>query len=329
MMESVNIYQYPTQVILFSENQSFGDSIAFSLAHTRRIKTFRDPRALALWIENNIGYPDPMQVRIEANRPGPRRYFSVETDRIYSRAFDKGRFAVPAVLVVTNDNDKIDGLTLCRQLADFPIKKILLLNKFRDFDAIDALNEGIIDQCIGASDRDILNDLEIAIKNMEMRHFQEKSIVPLQILTKSGFNFLSDKKFARLIEEVITENSFAEYYWFDHTNGILFVNPNGECKLMVIETEASMINHLEDAQDAGAPRALREALRDFRLIPLFVDGDERSSPQYDKWESYCRPAQRCETTQPIFWALFEFPKKYSPGEIYSFNEHLQSIAEPL
>jgi hypothetical protein len=324
MNDTVNTFQSPTEVLFFSQSKSLGESIAFSLAHTRRVKTFSEAKLLIDWVDNHSDQITPFHIRPVAEMPGPDRYFSANTNRIYHRVFDRHRFSAPAVIVIGMDVDAETTLQLCRQLSVFSIKKILLIDKFRDFDLMYAFNEKLIDHCLLGSGQTDFRELEIAIKNMELQYFREQSGFSQEILTKAGISYLTDDAFVDLIESLISENAFVEQYWFDCPNGILFVDCDGNCKLMVIETEVSMFAHLDNAQDAGAPMDLLEALRNFRMIPFFFEGDGNFSALHANWQSYCRPAQLCNARQKLFWALFDLPEKYRPNEIYSFNEHLQS-----
>jgi len=324
MTDSVCLYQHPTQVIFFSESHALCDSVTFAFSHIRRIKAFTNSKDAIAWLDGCMVPGSDIQIRSEMNALGPRRHFSVETDRIYYGVFDKNRFVAPAVIIVAKDNEKTDGVTFCRQLVDYPIKKVLLLNKFRDFDPTEAFNEGLIDQCIRSLDSAIFTDLEIAIKNMELQYFKEQSKFVGKLLTKGGLNFLSDETFVQLVESLISEHAFVEQYWFDDPNGILFVDADGKCKLMVTKTEANLIRDLEDAEDSGAPVELQDAIRDYRIIPFFPDQAGGRSSQFENWEEYCQPAQRSGGRQPIYWALFDLPQKYLPSDIYSFQRHLET-----
>jgi CheY-like chemotaxis protein len=236
---------------------------------------------------------------------------------------NKQRFDIPAVLVVDYAMPQMNGVELCEALQNIPCKKILLTGQADEKVAVDAFNNKLIDQYIKKNDPIALNRLELAINSLKKGFFTEQTSTLKDLLTRHTYTFLADAAIAALVEQLYQDYGFVEHYLFPNPSGILFIDVNGKAKLMVVETEASLMAHYEMAQHQNAPLELLTALKTHQLIPFFSDSDGiYDSSMHEKWMIYCKPSQICIGTQNYYWAIFEFPAHYLDGDIYSYREFL-------
>jgi hypothetical protein len=193
-----------------------------------------------------------------------------------------------------------------------------------------AFNRKLIDCFIKKNDPDALNHLEAEIIELQKDFFNGQTNTLKDLLSRHSYAFLGDPVIEALAANLRDRFRFVEYYLFPNPAGILFFDIHGKATLMVIETAASLISHLEIAQDQGASPELLTALRELRLVPFFFDtgGMYRDAVGHD-WLSYCLPPQVCRGLQEYYWALFDLPPHYLPGPVYSYAEFLRDQAAGL
>lgn len=323
------IYQHPVLVVLIDDNQSYLDSVTFQLDSRLICKTFTDTKVAINWIKGayqhcvsdaahpiHVGYDDETSCL-------ERRNASINLNEIYYAVLNKQRFDIPAVVVVDYAMPQMNGVELCEALQNIPCKKILLTGQADEKVAVDAFNNKLIDQFIKKNDPIAISRLELAINSLKKVFFSEQTSTLKDLLTRHTYAFLADAAIAELVEQLYQYHGFIEHYLFPNPSGILFIDVNGKAKLMVVETEASLMAHYEMAQHQNAPPELLESLKKHLLIPFFSDSDGVYDGSINnKWMSYCRPSQLCKGTQNYYWAIFEFPSHYLHGDIYSYANFL-------
>ncbi len=323
------IYQHPVLVVLIDDNKSYLESVTFQLDSKLMFKTFTDTETAINWIKDacqqyqadttypiHVGYDDETS-SLE------RRNAAIDLNEIYCIALNKQRFALPAVIVVDYAMPQMNGVELCEAIENMPCKKILLTGQADEKVAVDAFNNKLIDQFIKKNDPIALDRLELAINTLKTVFFTEQTHTLKDLLTRHSYAFLADAAIASLVEQIYEEHGFIEHYLFPNPCGILFIDMNGKAKLLVVETEASLMAHYEMAQLQNAPAELLAALKTRQFIPFFSDSDGiYDSSINDNWLEYCMPAQICMGSQNYYWSFFEFPTHYLHGNVYSYRQYL-------
>jgi hypothetical protein len=163
----------------------------------------------------------------------------------------------------------------------------------------------------------------LEITTLERAYFVERSGTLKDLLVKDAYSFLSDAVFATLVNELMREHGFVEHYLFPHPTGMLFLDANGKATLMVVETKASLISHLECAQDYAAPAELLKALRNETVVPFFWKSGGMYTEQSLDWQAHCKPAHICSGREDYFWAMFDLPKALLNGPVYPYKQFLR------
>lgn len=323
------IYQHPVLVVLIDDSQSYLDSVTFQLDSSLICKTFTDIQTAIDWIKGAYQHyqadaTHPIHVSYDDETLClERRNAAIDLNEIYYAVLNKQRFDIPAVLVVDYAMPQMNGVELCEVLQHIPCKKILLTGQADEKVAVDAFNNKLIDQYIKKNDPIAFNRLELAINTLKKGFFTEQTSTLKDLLTRHTYTFLADAAIAALVEQLYQDYGFVEHYLFPNPSGILFIDVNGKAKLMVIETEVSLMAHYEMAQHQNAPLELLTALKTHQLVPFFSDSNGvYDSSMYTKWMIYCKPSQICMGTQNYYWSIFEFPEHYLDGDIYSYAEFL-------
>lgn len=327
MDKFLSVYQYPTLTVLVDDSRSFLDSLDFQLNPQMARKVFSDTQAALDWLHHAYRHADINPVHASSHEQSEffeRHSTSYDLGRIYRNVLNRKRFDIPTVLVIDYAMPQMDGMEFCRAVQDFPCKKILLTGQADEKIAIEAFNKKLIDRYIKKNAPDSLNHLEAEIMALQQDFFMEQTAPLSNLLSREYYAFLSDPAMSALVRQLCSRYRFVEYHLFPHPTGILFLDVLGKATLMVIETVASLVSHIEVAQDQNAPAALIAALKELRLVPFFSDtgGMYESTIGHD-WLTYCLPAQVCQGRQHYYWALFDLPPHYLQGPVYSYAEFLR------
>ncbi len=324
------VYRHPVLTVLIDDNQDFLDSLAFRLDSRMTCVSFRDPSAAIDWLHDayqsaakNNGNPIRVNINEEGNLLG-EYVTSIDANEIAHAVLNPLRFNLPAVLVIDYAMPQINGVEFCQAIRGLPCKKILLTGYADEAVAVDAFNRNLIDRFIKKGDPQALDHLETEIIKLQDDFFVEHSNTLTDILSRHCHEFLTDPEACALIKQIANQYGFVEFYLFAHPSGILYLDAQGKCTLMVIETQAGMSSHFDIAQDQGAPAELLSALRESQLVPFFSDtGGVYQAELHNNWMSYCAPSQLCRGKQDYYWSLFELPQKSLPGAVYSYAEFLR------
>jgi CheY-like chemotaxis protein len=331
MTTSLPVYQHPASIILVDDSASFIASVEYQLKPTLAVKSFQDPLEAIDWLRDKYDTDDGkcLPIRIgydEQTFSFERRTIALDVDRVYRIVLDPARFQTPAVVVVDYAMSTINGLDFCRALSGLPCKKILFTGEANEMIAVDAFNEGLIDRYLKKSDPSSMDRLEVEIATLEREYFIEKSSTLKDLLVQHTYSFMSDEAMVKLVDLLIEQHGFVEYFLFPDPAGILFFDADGKATLMVVETRAGLISHLETAQDYNAPLELRESLRDALVVPFFWKSGGMYTEKSVNWEQYCLPAKICNGRETYYWALFDLPQDFLHGPVYSYNKFLADRA---
>lgn len=325
------VYQHPTQIVLVDDSASFIESVEFQMDPSLAVKSFQDAHEALkwLWASYDIHEDKCLPIRVgydEQTFSFERRTIALDVDKIYRTVMDPQRFFSPAVVVVDYAMPQMNGLEFCRALKGLPCKKILFTGEANEMVAVDAFNKGLIDRYLKKGDPRALERLESEIAALEREYFAERSGTLKDLLVQHSFSFLSDDLFAKLVGKLAAGHGFVEHFLFADPAGILFVDANGKPTLLVVETKAGLVAHLETASDYGAPVELLNALRDGKVVPFFWKSGGMYTEKSQDWERYCLPAQVCAGRENYYWALFDLPEGFFQMPIYAYNKFLQDRA---
>jgi CheY-like chemotaxis protein len=327
MTISLPVYQHPTSIVLVDDSASFIASVEYQLKPTLAVKSFQDPQDALDWLKSLYDSDDGkcLPIRIgydEQTFSFERRTIALDVDHVYRIVLDPARFQSAAVVVVDYAMSSMNGLDFCRALSGLPCKKILFTGEANEMIAVDAFNEGLIDRYLKKSDPSSMDRLETEIAVLEREYFIEKSGTLKDLLVQHTYSFMSDEAMVKLVDMLIAQHGFIEYFLFPDPAGILFFDADGKASLMVVETRAGLISHLETAQDYNAPVELRESLRDALVVPFFWKSGGMYTEKSVNWQQYCLPAKICNGRENYYWALFDLPADFLHGSVYSYNKFL-------
>ena len=326
------VYFHPTLTVVVDDSQSFVESLGFQMDPSRALLAFNDPEEALAWLRqwHSLRMPGFLPVRVthdDLTFSSERRTIQLDVDRVYRQIHEVNRFLLPSVIVVDYSMPRMNGLEFCAKLKDLPCMTILLTGMADENIAVQGFNDGLIDRYIKKDNPAMAERLSAEIEALQMRYFSNLSSTLRDLLSRHSFSFLSDPAVTRLVRELSSRYRFIEYYLYPHPAGVLLLTADGRATLMVIETNASMLTHLENAEAYNAPDALLKGLHDKQIVPFFWPGDGMYTPACVEWEQYCLPAEVCQGREPYYYALFDMPSHLLPAQVYSYTQFLANYKQ--
>ncbi|MDH4274038.1 MAG: response regulator [Gammaproteobacteria bacterium] len=200
--------------------------------------------------------------------------WSIDLRRIHGLVHNAQRFSHFTVLIVDYAMPEMNGIELCRRLAGVPIKKILLTGKADSAVAVEAFNQGLIDQYIRKEDVNIASVLNQVVQRMIDRFFAEACVVPNPALSAEA-PYLFDQIFIDWFANIRAQQNVVEYYlWGWHLlGGYVMVTENGEVKLLMVQTPEHAMAHYEIARDDNISLVTLTKIGKREVIPMIgADG---------------------------------------------------------
>jgi CheY-like chemotaxis protein len=186
------------------------------------------------------------------------------------------RFSLPSVLVVDYAMPSIDGLEFCQELADIPIKKILLTGVADEKIATNAFNDGLIDRFIRKSDQNALEDLLKHSRELTGLVMEER--FPFQGIDEDLRNLFQRSTQSRQFQKFLFEYSIVEHYLCTNPCGILGVDKKGKASFFALDRS------VEPENLRYAPDTIRSAVRERRVLTgLFesIPDKDQELTEYD------------------------------------------------
>ncbi len=335
-MESLEClpFQYPTTVYLVDDSEDFLYNFGFQLDERLPVRSFVSP-VQALKVINAAGV-DPrvesrdfvMEHKQHFGHPTLEHVIGLDLSAIYLQMYRKDRFGEASVLVVDYQMGEMNGLDLCRELIDSPIKKILLTGKAGADTAVEAFNEGLIDRYVAKNEPNTLRLVHDYIAELEREYFKEASSLLTRALSVDAPSLLQDNAFVEFFTEFRKTNNIVEHYLVANPTGFLMLDQYGKGSLMLIVSEEELAVQHRTALDEGGPKELLQALSSGEFVPFFSDTDGLYRQGLTVWKEALHPSSRLEGDNGVYYyAVLDSTQPYntSKGTIYSLADFLSDM----
>jgi len=207
---------------------------------------------------------------------------------------DDRRFDLFSVMVIDYAMPEMSGLDLCKQLSNPWIKKILVTGK-ADLDvAVQAFNQGLIDQFIRKDEGDVDILLNSAIDKLSHQYFTDRCAPNNEVLFREA-PYLFENSFVRWFTHLCHDHGIVEYYLKgDLLNSVfLLVTRTGKIKLLFLQTPEQSKAQYEIALDnEKIPAELLDAIYTRDVIPCLFGRGVFDSGFKDIWYHYAFPAKK-------------------------------------
>lgn len=288
---------FPTTVVLLDDELSFLDSVQSALGKKIALRCFQTVEATTNFLQNTV----LSETFIERWKLQPRsaryiddrmRDFDIDVQKIRAAMYHPERFNQIAVVIVDYAMPRLNGVEFFQTLQDMPFKKVLLTGEANEKIAVEAFNQGIIDQFIRKDAPSYLERLQTAITDLEAVYFQDlsKDVITRLKNNPDGLRYcLDDPAFVAFFNQCITTYHPTEYYLTGSTGSFIFLSFNGTPSWLAVKDESELQSHYEIAAlaDKQPSNFVLNTLKNRQCVPYFYHEEEKTG----KWDSYLHPAE--------------------------------------
>ncbi|MGH1352043.1 MAG: response regulator [Methyloligellaceae bacterium] len=306
---------YPTTTIIIDDDQELLDSLNYNLGDNTLCKSFNNVEKATRHIDSvgtekleigNFFSAHSNAHDMDANDQGDL-FIKIRSTYWFNILQSPERFDEISVAIVDYSMPAKDGIELCRELKNHPMKKIMLTGQADQAIAIEAFNEKIIDNFILKQDAaDNIDKLREVIKKHTNEYIADKTQSFKLAFSLQEARFLTHAVFQLLFEEHRNQQDIVEYYVNSQPPGVLMFNAAGRPSLMIVYETERMRAHYEIAEEYGAPPALLSALANNEVLPLFPTDTGYYNPIHARdWQQHIYPAQKIDDEKPLYFAKLQ------------------------
>ncbi|MCB1836049.1 MAG: response regulator [Alcanivoracaceae bacterium] len=289
-------YYYPTTTVLVDDSQRFLQSFTLYLPDDAAFRCFTSASEALAHINQQASKPHLEQRCFSWFRNSEASHgdtFSLDLSLIEQEINDPMRFSTVSVLVVDYDMPEMNGLELCRQLADPHIRKILLTGVADERIAVQAFNDGLIDRFLMKNDPDIATRINRAIEDSQRQYFQRVSAMLQNTLALKSPEFLYNPTFADYFFALQAQRRFVEYYYVESPSGFVLLDEHGTLARLLVFSEADLQRSLFALRRHQPPASVIQALSAGQAVPwLWATPEEHSEDEPFDWQDHLFPASR-------------------------------------
>jgi CheY-like chemotaxis protein len=282
-MNNILPCKYPTTTLLLDDNQSFLESIKLLVCKPNKNLLLTTNPTQALQVINDSAKIKYLDFANEEDSGELKLDYS----KIPDLAKNPDRADEVSVLVVDYYMPEIDGIEFCKKIKNSKCQKILLTANNNHGIAIQAFNQGLIQQYICKHERNVDELLLNAIKEAENRFLANK-FSRIISSAKYGNTFFTNNKLQNFLMNYIEDNNIVEHYIFGENGDLFCIDKNGITSKIFIKTKEEIQIPLTWQETDYLPD---DALLDIRACRkmLCFSMDQKTFPLVEHWCSYLIP----------------------------------------
>nr|WP_199066070.1 response regulator [Chromobacterium sp. ASV5] len=295
MRHHAPLLHFPTTTLFVDDSRSFLENLSLQLDSSLAFRYFDSAHQALDYLNDDARLSTSLEAVFAEQEdqdewPQSKLAVDLKLDHILREAQNLDRFERVSVVVVDFDMPEMDGLELCRRIADPAIKKILLTGKADEKVAVRAFNQGLIDRFILKQDIQAIPELNQAIAELQQAYFEQLTQTVREAVPAKSYRFLRDPAFAAELEKICAQLGAVERYLHAAPAGYLLRDGQGKEYLLLVKTDEELQSHREIAEDLGAPEELLAHLRGKQFVPYFATENGEYQPGGAHWQSCLLPA---------------------------------------
>ena len=329
-MMNIPCFYFPTTVMLVDDNRSILDNLSLSLDPKLAFKLYDQPENALLALQSQLAAPAFNREFIQKNSADSddedNISIKINFESIRKLIHNSQRFSHVTALIIDYSMPKLTGLEFCQRLHGSPLTKIMLTGEAGPTVAIDAFNDGVIDQFIVKATPNMQSHLNDSIQAAQWDFFVKQSEHVMAVLKTQSECALFEPAYQKLIKTLFLESQPCEFYLLDQTGSFLFIDEFGDCKWIVVRNERELNDYYEIAKDYSKaysmPDNLLNDLKEYNKIP-FLFSEKQRTLQVSEWVEYLYPADLIEGRSNYYYAIIEGRKDYlSNLPLQSYTNYL-------
>lgn len=305
-----HLFYYPTQVVLVDDDANFLDAVSLLLDRSLNYRLFQSARQALEHVNRSVFQGEVIRRSYSSYKTGPfdsDTLSHIDINALHQDIYNADRFLMPSVVVIDYSMPEMSGLEYCVSLTNPYVKKILLTGRANTDLAVQAFNEGLIDQFISKKDPQLAQKLNRSIASLQHQYFSRSfKLLTDPVIANSQSRFISNPEFIEFFNILRTEHGIVEYYLIDMPySGFLLLDERGRVSLVLVMTHTALLEHLRQCRARGAPQDLLDALEEGVMMPLFNignDGEHMNEAFFKQWRTHYAHAFRVTEESPYYTA---------------------------
>lgn len=315
---------FPTKVAIIDDDPDYLEQVGLLVNDDVVCDFFTSPskalKALQGYEENNDRFTKQYTQQWGVNPASAASGWDANNPHQF--VYDDRRFDRFSVIVIDYAMPEMSGLDLCKQLHDPWIKKILITGKADSNVAVQAFNQGLIDQFIRKEEGDADIRLNAAIDNLSHQYFTEICTPKNDVLLREA-PYLFEDSFVAWFKHLCQAHDIAEYYLKGSllNSEFLLVNRAGKLKCLFLQTPEQARTQYEIALDnEETPGELLDAIHTRDVIPYFFGRGAYESRYKESWRQHIYAAQRFNDYAYALVDANNLPEFWVKHAGYSYNQ---------
>ncbi|RQS16059.1 DNA-binding response regulator [Burkholderia sp. Bp9002] len=323
-------FAFPTTVGFIDDSASFFANLSLQLDTQLAFRFFHSAERAISVINDEAIQPlatDDFLCRYHdrSEQSDAHEVIAIRIDAIQRQMHNARRFERTSVVVVDYDMPGLNGLEVCRRIANPAVKKIMLTGKADEQLAVKSFNQGLIDRFIRKQDVHAVSALNEAIDEMKRAYLRQTQRTVIEALGLSEYRFLVDPAFAAKVSEIFCELGIVEHYLSTRPTGLVMLDSAGTPYLLLVHTEDALRATREIAVERGAPAAFLAELDNGHRVPYFPDSEGYYPLGCTLWQPYMHSATVVRGQHVYTCSVIKNPPGLDLGSIVSYDAYLERL----
>lgn len=287
---------FPTTVVIVDDDEKFIEVVK-DLIRSEKItmKIFTDPAEALEYInhETSVNRWDYSKLmRDGEDDTADWHTIMLNINELHNEIYSFDRFRHISTVIADYSMPGMNGVQFCSKIVDPSIQKILLTGVGDGKIAIDAFNNGYINQFVKKDYTDFSAETKECLKKSLYRYFKKYTDHVSHYLTIHGNNFLKDPAFINFFNSRCLETDYVEYYMLDCFGSYLLLSETGRAILLSVLPEDEVQKIIEIGIDSGEiDDTVLENLKSGGYM-LVHHNKEGQLPPVKDWGKYLQPARK-------------------------------------
>ena len=259
-------YFHPTRVMFVDDNLGFMRSVTSGLPDSLCFDVFLTPEEALKQVNQPHSRPQLME-----------ECFSVQDDLWFldlnvleHEIKRKDRFERLSVVLIDYAMPTMNGLEFSAQIADKDLRRVLLTGVADEKTAVQAFNDGLIDQYVPKTKLARPGGLMPYIEEMQRRYFEQFMERTCAMLNLPPPEFSCDPAFKQRFFEIVRTQQVVEYYFVTNPTGYLMLRSDGSMLRLVVDYAGYVDKQCQLVRDYGIPETVARRIAQGD-IPYFYE----------------------------------------------------------
>lgn len=277
------IINYNTTVMLVDDNLPFLNALSLELSNNGAVIEESEPtEAIKTLVDRDTIYAhaDDFRRTLDDDIDSAESVKLLDFTMMFTLLLNQQRIPDISVVVVDYAMPSMNGIEFCEQIADLPVKKIMLTGEASAELAVEAFNQGIIDAFFQKDANNVAASLLKKINELKLKYFLDFSNS-----LRLGYTTLQKcKEYNETIARWIKKHDIVEYTLIDEFGSILGLNSSSVPRYVYVQPDFILEAYAEQAELFGLADEFVDALKSKTQLLYFLN--EQADVTTEAWDRF-------------------------------------------